>query len=119
VKSNQAHDTLDVTVTAVIDADTTKAVSKQKTAFDAARSGDPAMTVLTGIGEEAFATRKTAEYPGQVTYAVEARDGNLRLTVLGTLLKANRQIPGDAQLQRFSRDLAEVAKSVIGTFGSR
>jgi hypothetical protein len=55
----------------------------------------------------------------QVTYAVEARDGNLRLTVLGTLLKANRQIPGDAQLQRFSRDLAEVAKSVIGTFGSR
>jgi hypothetical protein len=118
-KSTQTHDTLDVTVSALVHADTAKVVSEQQAAFDAAKTADPNMIVLTGVGEEAFAARRVAEYPGQVTYAAEARDGNLRVTVLGTVLKANRQIPNDEQLRQFGRDLAEIAKSVITKLGGR
>jgi len=120
LKSSEANDTLDIRVTAVVFADTARAVSEQKMLFDAAKSADPNVQVLSGIGDESFAARKTAttSTPGEFTYTAEARDGNLRLSVRGTVLKANRQLPSEEQMRQFGRDLGEAARSTIAKFES-
>jgi hypothetical protein len=118
-RSRANNDTFSISVTAVVWAETDKAVSDQKQEYGVAKRTDPNMIVLTGIGEEAFAARAlTQPVPGIVEYTIEARDGNLRLTVQGKIAKANRQPPGDEQVRQFARDLAEVTGSILAKLGN-
>jgi hypothetical protein len=121
-------DRLDLLVIVIIFVDTAAAVSAQKMAFNVAQGVDPNSMVLTGIGEEAFAARTPARTPARnpykdaaedaFTYIAEARDGNLRLSVAGTIVKANQQLPSDEQIRQFGRDVAEVARLVLANLGS-
>jgi actin-like ATPase involved in cell morphogenesis len=114
-RRDRNSDTLLISVTAVVHADTAQAVSTQKVALDNAKGTDPGLMVLTGIGQEAFAARATNISSWTMTYNAEARDGNLRLSVHG---KSNIQTPTDEQMRQFGRDLAEVARSAIAKLGS-
>jgi hypothetical protein len=117
--SNPANDTLDLSLTAVLYTDTAEAAAAQQMVFNSAKGTDPNLITLTGTGEEAFAarTRSTSVTEGSYTYVAEARDGNLRLSVIGTVVKANRQAPGDAQIRQFGRDVGEVATSLLAKLG--
>jgi hypothetical protein len=115
-RRSQTQGSLSITVIAVVYAFTNQAVSSQKLAFDAATDTDPNVMTLTGIGEEAFATRaETTAVPWEMAYTADARDSNLRLEVLGI---TDIRTPSDEQMRQFARDLGEVAKSAIATLAS-
>jgi hypothetical protein len=118
-RTRDTYDALSVVVSAFVFADTGLAVSTQKQALDTARSADPKTIVLTEIGEEAFAAQTlTQSTPGVMYYTVEARDGNLRLTLTGTATKINGPAPTDQEKRQFATDLAGIGKSVIAKLGS-
>jgi hypothetical protein len=118
-RARETGDALSVVVSAFVFADTSLAVSTQKQAFDTAKSADPKTIVLTEIGEEAFAAQTlTQSTPGVMYYNVEARDGNLRLTLTGTATKINGPAPTDQDKRQFATDLAGIAKSLIAKLGS-
>jgi actin-like ATPase involved in cell morphogenesis len=114
-RHDRNSDTLLISVTAVVYADTAQAASAQKAALDTAKGASPGLVTLTGVGQEAFTARATNTSSWTMIYSAEARDGNLRLSVLG---KSNTQTPTDEQMRQFGNDLAEVAKSAIAKLGS-
>jgi hypothetical protein len=115
-RRGKTRDELSISVTAVVHANIAQAVWSQQVIFDDARSVDADMMVLTGIGEEAFAARTLPTSTAwTMTYTAEARDGNLRISVVGM---ADPGSPSDEEIRQFGRDLADVAKSLIATLGS-
>jgi hypothetical protein len=117
-RTRETYDALSVVVSAFVFADPNQAVSTQKQALDTAKGADPDTIVLTGLGEEAFAARTmTQSTAGVMTYTVEARDGNLRLTLYGTATKINGPAPTDQDRRQFATDLADVARSVVAKLG--
>jgi hypothetical protein len=106
--------TLSLTILAFVYSDTTQAVNAQKQVLDSAKLNDPKVVTLTGVGEEAFATRVAlpSNTPDLVAaYTVEARDGNLRWTVTGTATHGDASSWSDKQRTELTNNLATVVKN--------
>jgi hypothetical protein len=113
------YDSLSVVLTVLVYADTGQAVTAQKQAHDTAKGADPDTIELPGIGNEAFAARTITQSTTQVlTLTVEARDGNMRLTLYGTATRIQGPGWGDQDRRQFATDLAEVVKSTVAKLGS-
>jgi len=121
LRGHGSYDSLSVVLIAFVYADTGQAVSNQKQTLDSAKGADPDTIVLTGVGEEAFAARTLTQSSPQsqtLSYTIEARDGNMRMTLYGTSIRVQGQAFSDQERRQFANDLGDVAKSTIGKLGS-
>jgi hypothetical protein len=112
---------MSISITAFIYADPTQAVTAQKQVLDSAKLNDPNVVTLSGIGDEAFANRVTQASSASdllASYAVEARDGNLKWTVYGTAAKVSGSGWTDRERSELVNDLAAMVKNSIAKMGT-
>jgi hypothetical protein len=120
IARQHGYDTLSVQLFVLVYADTEQAKTAYTQAHNTAKGADPDLVVLPGVGEEAHASQTITTSANQVaTYTIEARDGNLRMTLYGTGTRINTAGWSDQERRQFITDLGEVAKSSIGKLGSR
>jgi hypothetical protein len=118
-RQHGGYDTLSVQVFALVYADTSQARTAYTQAHDTAKGADPNLAGLTGVGEEAHASQTITTSSNQVaSYTIEARDGNLRLTLYGTGTRIDTSGWSDQERRQFITDLGEVVKASIGKLGS-
>ena len=119
-RQHGTFDLLSASLTAFVYADNNQAAASQKQVLDSAKLNDPNLTTLTGIGDEAFVGRTFTQSGANTTlmYTVEVRDGNLRLTLLGTVTRANGPEWSDQDRRQFINDLGAAAKATLAKFGS-
>jgi hypothetical protein len=121
ISRQRGNDTLSLTLTMYVYADTNQAVTAQRQALDTAKVTDPNTIVLTGIGEEAHVAQtgnQSSSTVESVTYTVEARDGNLRMSLLGISTRIQGRSWTDQDRRQFANDLGDVVKTTIAKLGS-
>jgi hypothetical protein len=113
------YDILTMNLMALVYADTGQARTAYTQAHDTAKGADPDLAALTGVGEEAHASQTITTSSNQVaSYTVEARDGNLRLTLYGTGTRIDTSGWSDQERRQFITDLGDVVKATIAKLGS-